>query len=264
MTTFYSQHGEDIIALQAIGKSRGPRYFVEVGVIDGRRFSNTLALEQQGWRGLCIEAHPRFVDLVRRNRPGSTVIHAAASAPATGSGGTLPFYADPRGDLSSLIARDERELKQRFGGDFRGLERIEVPVRTLDDMLYAADAPRGMEVVSIDVEGAELSVLAGFNLSYWRPRMLIVEADDAMALAKLTYAMCSRGYRPARRVGVNAIFCRNRIDALRVRLARVNRNVLHTANPFDDSPRDLNIVPSAYETRRQYAARWLRHLGKAA
>ncbi len=260
MNTFYSEHGEDIIALRAFSRSRGPHYFVEVGAIDGRRFSNTLALEQQGWHGLCIEAHPRFVELVRRNRPGSTVIHAAAADHS----GVAPFYADPRGVLSSLVQRDSQQLQQRNGTDSHGLERIEVPVRTLDEMLYAADAPRGMEVVSVDVEGAELAVLAGFDLSYWRPRMLIVAADDALVLAKLTYGMCSRGYRPARRVGANAIFCRNRTDALRVRLARVNQSVLHTADPFDESPRDLSIVPSAYETRRQYAARWLCHMGRAA
>lgn len=250
--TFYSQHGEDVIAWKVFGRSDAPRYFVEVGVIDGIRFSNTLALEQRGWRGLCVEAHPRFVERVRANRRGSTVIHAAASD----ARGTLPFYADPRGDLSSLLARDAGEMRRRFGDDFRGFEPIDVPARTLDDMLEEAGAPRDMEVISIDIEGAEPAALRGFDLARWRPRLLILEADDSAALAWLRQWLEPRGYKFARMVGVNAMFCRLRFDAARVRLARVDRPVLHTANPSDHGAVNRVILPSAYETRSQYVLRF--------
>lgn len=254
--SFYSQHGEDVIAWKVFGRSEGPHYFVEVGVIDGQRFSNTLALEHRGWHGLCVEAHPKFVELVRKNRPGSTVIHAAASD----TNGTMPFHADPRGDLSSLHIRDATEMKQRFGDDFRGFETVDVPVRTLDDMLASAGAPVGLEVVSIDIEGAELAALRGFDLERWQPRMLILEADDAKALKAYRDWLEPRGYKFARMVGVNAVFCRLRFDAARVRLARVDQTVLHTANPMDRGTVNRVIIPSAYETRSEYLLRF----GRAA
>lgn len=258
---FYSQHGEDIVAWKTLGESEGPRYFLEVGMIDGLRFSNTLAFERRGWRGLCVEAHPDYVGLVVHNRPNSTVIHAAASDT---SGKTMPFYADPRGDLSSLVARDEAEMKERFGHWFRGYQVLEVPVRTLDEMLEEANAPEDIELVSIDIEGGEVAALRGFDLQRWRPRMLILEADDAEARAQLDEYLLPRGYHYARPIGVNAVYTRTVADAWRVRLARVDRQVFHTAHAKDQTIQDQTVVPSAYETRSQYAKRLLRSIGSAA
>ena len=258
--TFFSQHGEDIIALRAFDRSRGPRFFVEVGMIDGRRFSNTLALEQHGWRGVCVEAHPGFVDRVRRNRPNSAVVHCAAADRA----GVLPFHADPRGDLSGLAPRDADQMRDRFGDDFQGYRVVDVPVRTLDDILTEANAPRDIEIVSIDIEGGELAALQGFDLDRWRPRLLILEADDDPALDTLRSHLRPFGYRLARRVGVNAMFTRSRLDAWRVRAVRVDRQVLHTANPMDATTDDRLMFPSAYETRGDYGRRLLRTLRPAA
>ena len=257
---FFSQHGEDIVAWKVLANSSGPHYFVEIGMIDGKRFSNTLAFEQRGWHGLCVEAHPHYIDMVRANRPNSTVIHAAVSDQT----GTLPFYADPRGDLSSLIARDDAELKERFGHWFQGYDVVEVPARTLNDILEQAHAPRGMELVSIDIEGGEPAALRGMDLAYWQPRLLIVEADDDAACQALDAHLNPQGYTRARMIGVNAVYARHRRDAWRVKLARVTDHVLHTAHPVDRRIDDAVYIPSAYETRSQYARRMLHSLASAA
>lgn len=258
---FYSQHGEDVIAWKVLRDSPGPRYFVEVGMIDGVRFSNTLALEQRGWRGLCVEAHPGYVGQVRRNRSGSTVIHAAA---ADVTGVTLPFHADPRGDLSSLVERDPQQMQARFGRWFQGYDVVHVPVRTLDDMLEQAQAPQGLELISIDIEGGEVAALRGLNLDRWQPRLLVIEADDAQAQAALDAHLLPLGYHRARRVGVNVFYARTRLDAWQVRLARVDCRVFHPAHPVDPTVQDQWIIPSAYETRSQYALRLLGRLAGAA
>ena len=53
----YSQAQQDLMAL-ALSSSRNNGYFVEIGANDGKTFSNTLMLENMGWRGLLIEASP--------------------------------------------------------------------------------------------------------------------------------------------------------------------------------------------------------------
>lgn len=257
---FYSQHGEDIVAWKVLADSPGPRYFVEVGMIDGMRFSNTLALEERGWRGLCVEAHPSYVPLVRRNRPGSSVVHAAASD----TRGTMPFHADPRGDLSSLQPRDEGEMKKRFGEWFEGYDVVEVPVRTLDAMLEEVSAPGGIELISIDVEGGELGVLGGLDLERWRPRIIVIEADDSAAVAALDGHLLPRGYHRARHVGINVFYTRTLLDAWRVRLARIDQRVFHTRHPVDARITDQTIIPCTFETRSQYARRLLGTLAHAA
>ena len=60
---------------------------------------------------------------------------------------------------------------------------IEVPVRTLDDVLIEARAPVEFELLSIDVEGHELEVLGGFDLARWRPRLILLE-DHVTDLAQ--------------------------------------------------------------------------------
>jgi hypothetical protein len=95
---FYGQHGEDFL-LDRIFESKADGFFVEVGCIDGRRFSNTLIFEERGWRGLCIEAHEQYVDLIRKNRPHSIVCHCAAGE---ADDDYATFYPNARASLSTL------------------------------------------------------------------------------------------------------------------------------------------------------------------
>ena len=75
---FYSQKGEDAVILTAFPKGH-TGFFIDVGALDGKRFSNTYALEERGWTGICVEAHPTYAALAKKNRPKSIVINAAAS-----------------------------------------------------------------------------------------------------------------------------------------------------------------------------------------
>jgi len=78
------------------------------------------------------------------------------------------------------------------------LERIiEVPVRTLDDILIEANAPLAFDFLSVDVEGHELEVLSGFDFARWRPRLILLE-DHVGNLAKHRFLKCV-GYRLIRR-----------------------------------------------------------------
>lgn len=239
---FYAQHGEDVVAWHALGESPGPRFFVEVGVIDGRRYSNTLAFEERGWRGVCVEAHPDYVELARRNRAASTVVHAAAG---NRSAAAVPFHAEPRGALSSLEPRDPRLMAEKYGGFFQGFRVVDVPLRTLDAILEEAGAPTGIELVSIDVEGTELAVLEGFDLSRWRPRVVIAEANDPTRATALRAHLEAAGYSLARVMGgANLFFAATRVDCEALRRAAVDRPYVHTSHPLDGGS-DERVVPAA-------------------
>src|SRR5688500_18948182 len=122
---FYSQHGEDLLLAAMLEDVEAGR-FAEVGCIDGLRFSNTLHFEARGWRGLCVEAHRDYIDLLRENRPGSTVVHAAASERDAEQ---VTFYANRRGSLSSVDRGREAEFARRFGEYFTGYEEQKVSMR---------------------------------------------------------------------------------------------------------------------------------------
>src|SRR5262249_61000789 len=78
---------------------------------------------------------------------------------------------------------------------------IDVPVSTLDDILLAAHAPDGFDLLSVDVEGHELEVLSGCDLARWRPRLVLLE-DHVGNLEKHRF-MKGAGYRLIRRVENN-------------------------------------------------------------
>jgi len=119
------------------------------------------------------------------------VVSAACSSKRN-AGGTLRLYLS--GPHSSL----HRDLA------ITGVvadKAIDVPVRTLDDILEEAAAPAPIDFVSIDVEGHEVEVLSGFDLQRWRPRLILIE-DHVTNLAKHR-ALTRAGYRLIRRTGLN-------------------------------------------------------------
>ncbi len=77
----YTQFGEDgLIAacLQKIGETN--RHCFEIGAADGRFFSNTLRLREEGWKAVLIEGNDRLFEKLNADfGHESTCIHALCS-----------------------------------------------------------------------------------------------------------------------------------------------------------------------------------------
>jgi FkbM family methyltransferase len=134
--------------------------FVDIGAGDGVRGSNTLYLENLGWRGLCVDADPRNHQRLR-HRCCAVDTCAVSATP-----GLWPFgmYAH-KPSWSGL---------QRHGTDY---QEIIVACRTLEDLLdqWCIDQ---IDLLSIDVEGTELDVWDSFDHTRHRPAVVIIEFDD--------------------------------------------------------------------------------------
>ena len=144
--TSYSQHNEDqILSIIFGGKASGTA--LEVGGYDGVTFSNTYLFEQKGWRTMIVEPMPDYVQKIRANRK-ATVFECAA-----GSHRSTACFTVAKGveSLSTLNPTGHQLENMQFHGAV--LEQIQVPVRTLDDILESADVAK-LDFVTIDVEGA--------------------------------------------------------------------------------------------------------------
>jgi hypothetical protein len=62
LVKYHSQHQQDKWIAQFVFPGLRTGYFVDVGAGDGVRDSNTKALEDVGWRGLCIDPFPTNMD----------------------------------------------------------------------------------------------------------------------------------------------------------------------------------------------------------
>ncbi|MEW6743581.1 MAG: FkbM family methyltransferase [Planctomycetota bacterium] len=209
---YLSQHGEDFL-LDLVFADQASGYFVEVGAIDGLRFSNTYLFESRGWTGVCIEPHPLYYPFLVRNRPRSRCFQVAVSD--CNSKGAV-FFANTAGSLSALKPLgNEEALREEFGKSFSGYEEIRVRTTTLDDLLREARAPVAFQILSIDVEGTERDVLNGFTLETYWPRVVIIEQNTPED--RYEDYFLPKGYILARKLGCNLIYCRDAYDAARIR-----------------------------------------------
>jgi FkbM family methyltransferase len=165
-------------------------YFVDVGASDPKSSSQSWHLEQKGWGGVLIEPQPRLAQKLREQRRAA-VFACACSSPRN-AGKMLPLQL--AGMLSSLNLNF-------FVAGMRKEEIIEVPARTLDDILTEAKAPVPIDLLAIDVESHEIEVLNGVTLERWQPRLIVVE--DLAFNTRLHRLLRSRGYKWLRRTGLN-------------------------------------------------------------
>lgn len=236
----YSQHGEDALILAAFEDTPRGR-FVEVGCIDGRRFSNTLALEERGWSGVCVEAHAGYIDLIRRNRPGCIVVHAAV---ADRDEPEVPFYANARGALSTLDKSLETRWRRDYAPWFSGFTEQRVPMKRLGTILDDAGV-REIDVLSIDIDGTDAAALRGLDLARHRPALIVIEADDDQARREIDALTLPAGYASGPYIGGNAFYFRDRSRLDRIRGRRFEGRVNHTQHPLDTVGDAL--VPFAYD-----------------
>ena len=209
MVAYYSQHGEDCLLAQFFGfKTSG--YFVDVGAYDGIYLSNSYAFERLGWQGVCIEASPRYAALCRQNRPRSICHQVACLA----SEGQAVSFREETGGLFSGIATDEAYAAYCYSANqtpFAGFQTVSVPSATLNGLLNDYRGP--IDFVSIDVEGAELEVLKGFDLKRFKPRVLVIEANNPQAAQALDLDICAeRGFGLARVIDMNRFYVGSQQD----------------------------------------------------
>lgn len=179
-----------------------PGLAIEVGACDGIFFSNTYVFEQHGWNTLAIEPNPEWHERLRKNRKNFLTC-AVSDKNGTAE---LTVYDIRQADHSAItsIRKDER-LAAQYGA--KEIEKIPVVAQTLDKCIQAwvpSTRPFMIDYVSIDTEGTELDVLKGFDIEWYRPRLMVIEnnfndPDVAKYLSQFRYVLATR-------IGVNDFF----------------------------------------------------------
>ncbi len=202
---FRADFSEDVL-LYHLFEGRLDGTCVECGAFDGLSASTTYALDAIGWRAVLIEASPSAAAACARNRPRSTVIHAAASGPhaagplrfvevidaSRGEGGAARPNSFVLGaDTPKAIPAGHRQTV------------VEVPRTTMTDALR--DLGPHVDVAVIDVEGHEMDLFAGWDFSRCCPRVLVVEEHPPGGREALIAMLEERGMVSVARRGWNRI-----------------------------------------------------------
>ena len=164
-----------------------PGFFIEAGANDGIRQSNTHVLEKKfGWTGLLVEPIPRLAKLCSRYRKRSIVVNAAL-VPFSESGKFVHLEdVDLMTSMQMHVDSDDGEKWIQRAESIQGITRKSVQVRgrALSEIIDEMGSPN-IDFFSLDVEGYELSVLQGLDLSRHCPKFMLIETSQESEVSNL-------------------------------------------------------------------------------
>jgi FkbM family methyltransferase len=198
--TSYAQNFEDVMLWRALGHIERGMY-IDIGAQDPVVDSVSLAFHERGWQGIHVEPTPHYADLLRQQRPGDTVIQAAAGhGPAV-----LRFFEIADTGISTADAGIAAGHRER-GFD---VHEITVPCVPLSAILEACVAPE-IHWMKIDVEGFEQQVLSSWGAVAARPWIVVVESTLPLTQIE-TYEswepiLIAHGYDPVYFDGLNRYY----------------------------------------------------------
>jgi FkbM family methyltransferase len=162
---FYAQYEQDKILDNLVFKGFKNGIFVDVGAHDGKSLNNTLYFEEtHNWNGINIEPMKDTFDELSKNRPKSINLNLAISE----KNGKSEFLLNSgyTNMLSGLKEHyDNRHLNRikyeniTFSGNS---EIIHIETKRLD-LIFLENGIKHVHFLSIDVEGAEFSVIKSID-----------------------------------------------------------------------------------------------------
>ena len=173
--------------------SKPPGIMVEVGAGETRSYSVSRHFRENGWRCICIEPNPNFVEAHKKE--GNEIYQYACSFAPTGS---ATFKIVQGMSFSALTPRYCKDSGQS----------ITVEVRTLNSILEELKIEH-VDFVSIDTEGWEKEVMMGFDVDKYQPKVIILE--DYYRKKTYNEYMLTRGYKHHYSIPPNDIYVKTEI-----------------------------------------------------
>ena len=183
--------------LQAYLPAKG--VFLEVGALDGLYASNTYYLEKLcGWSGVLVEPVPHFFRECVKCRRKSRVFNCALVPDDYTEADIRMVFAGDKSAVRSATSEHELELEpepEHFEqSEGRGdRHEFDASARTLTSVLDEAGAP-DIDFFSLDVEGYEIQVLNGLDMSRFRPEWILVECLTPESKEEMLSYLAARNY----------------------------------------------------------------------
>ena len=178
---YFGEIGQDKWVLEKVFPGVTNGYFVDIGSSHGTIGSNSRALEEHGWSGVCIDPFPiqmegrtcKMFKEVVFSKPGLLMeFHVA---------GGLGGVGDTLGKWNTTAAN---------------APTVSLRTVTLDDLLARAGAPQFIQYISLDIEGAELEALRGFPFDRYRVGAWTIEHNrEEPKRSQIVSLLAEHGYR---------------------------------------------------------------------
>ena len=165
----YSMDGEDLVIADYFKKKQNG-FYVDVGCYHPIHRNNTFLLYKKGWKGINIDIHSFSIELFNYLRPEDLNYNFAISDKKE----LINMYFQK--ELSQLSTIDYDQAKKSLVGK---IKEKKIQAFTLDEVFKFSNLDNiKIDLLDIDVEGADLKVLKGLSFKKFRPELICVEIHD--------------------------------------------------------------------------------------
>lgn len=159
----YSAGEQDMWIALAVAPGKKDGYYVDIGSADGVIHSNSYVLDRMGWKGICVDPFPT-------NMGGRTC--QMIKQPVFNTSGQKVSFRDAgeNGGIATTLDRSKEIAASAPLVDFITI--------SIDDLLQKGNAPKHIDYMSIDVEGAEFEALQGLSFDKYQVDAITIEHND--------------------------------------------------------------------------------------
>ena len=163
----YSQNNEQEFILNYFKNQTG--VFLDLGAYDGVDLSNTRALMELGWAGLCFEPHPEIFKKLESNCEQFHNVYAIEMAVGVSNG---VFKLNANDTYYSTLIDSEKER-------FKNTQQFtEVECTVINFATVQKSSPfKNFDFISIDCEGIDFQILTQIDLNDVGCDMLCIETN---------------------------------------------------------------------------------------
>ena len=198
----YSQYGEDQFFKKYFKGRKGT--YIDIGASHPFIISNTYLLYKNGWRGVTVEPIDYLHKRHKQLRPRDIAIKSLVG-PIKGN---MMFY---QMIPSVLSTSDLKTMNELVKDGYKVRNKIPMMVETLSSIYTQYLYGQSVDLLSIDVEGADIDVLKSNDWSAMNPELIVCEVNDQNC-NKVDIYLRQYSYLKIKSFGCNNIYKKNSID----------------------------------------------------
>ena len=151
-------------------KDRKNGFYVDVGCYHPIHRNNTYLLHKKNWNGINIDTSQFSIDLFDYMRPKDLNYHCAIS----NKNEIIKLFYQK--ELSQISTTEKGQAESVFQGN---IKEKDIQAFTLDEILSKDKYNNSkIDLLDVDVEGADLKVLKGLSFDKFKPELVCVEIHE--------------------------------------------------------------------------------------
>ena len=207
----FSQVGEDLIIhyLFKSLKILRPSY-LDIGANYPVLGNNTFFFYSRGSRGVCVEPDPKLYLLLKNERPSDTILHAGVGIMEENAA-DLYVFPQAYSGWNTFSKKDAEQRQAETGVKIK--EIIALPLVSINRLMAEYFDPYP-NLISVDVEGLDLSIIKTIDFNRFKPEVICAESISfdlegrGEKTGEINDFLFSKGYFAYADTHVNTIFCR--------------------------------------------------------